>query len=179
MGRIVDYSDNPEVLAELFRTLGQLSVRNEFCQEIKDHGGLELILNALDSNMDDRVRVVTVIILVLLPVACQLVPSQCLTQPNSDAVSHCQGLHRAGSVHHGADQWVLHGLMDAAVPRLWFALDRPTCVRNRLSAFQVVQGFSAPAGMCSSALMLRSTGALVRAAFVNVMMLSVHLIKLL
>ena len=31
-----------------------------------------------------------------------------------------------------------------------FTLDRPTCVRNRLSAFQVVQGFSAPAGMCSS-----------------------------
>ena len=34
-------------------------------------------------------------------------------------------------------------------------LDRSTCVRNRLSAFQVVQGFSAPAGICSSALMLR------------------------
>ena len=47
------------MLAELFRTLGQLSVRNEFCQEIKDHGGLELILNALDSNMDNRVSVVT------------------------------------------------------------------------------------------------------------------------
>ena len=81
MSPFVDYSDNPEVLAELFRTLGQLSVRNEFCQEIKDHGGLELILNALDSNMDDRVRVVTVIILVRPPVACQIVPSQCLTQP--------------------------------------------------------------------------------------------------
>ena len=36
-----------------------------------------------------------------------------------------------------------------------FTLDRPTCVRNRLSAFQVVQGLSAPAGRCSSALMLR------------------------
>ena len=34
-------------------------------------------------------------------------------------------------------------------------LDRPTCARNRLSAFQVVQGFSAPAGRCSSALMSR------------------------
>ena len=32
-----------------------------------------------------------------------------------------------------------------------FTLDRPTCVRNRLSAFQVVQGFSAPAERCSSA----------------------------
>ena len=38
-----------------------------------------------------------------------------------------------------------------------FTLNRPTCVRNRLSAFQVVQGFSAPAGRCSSALMLRCT----------------------
>ena len=36
-----------------------------------------------------------------------------------------------------------------------FTLDQPTCVCNRLSAFQVVQGFSAPAGRCSSALMLR------------------------
>ena len=36
-------------------------------------------------------------------------------------------------------------------------LDRPTWVRNRLSAFQVVQGFSAPAGRCSSALMSRCT----------------------
>ena len=38
-----------------------------------------------------------------------------------------------------------------------FTLDRPTCVRNRLSAFHVVQGFSAPAGRCSSALMSRCT----------------------
>ena len=36
-----------------------------------------------------------------------------------------------------------------------FTLDRPTCERNRLRAFQVVQGFSAPAGRCSSGLMLR------------------------
>ena len=36
-------------------------------------------------------------------------------------------------------------------------LDRPTCVRNRLSSFQVVHGLSAPAGRCSSALMLRCT----------------------
>ena len=50
-------------------------------------------------------------------------------------------------------------LMDAT--RLWFALDRPTCVRNRLSAVQVVQGFSAPVGMCSSSLMLICTDALV------------------
>ena len=69
-----------------------------------------------------------------------------------------------------------------------FTLDRPTCVRNRLSAFQVVQGFSAPAGRCSSALMLRCTLASrgsshslrssMRAAFAVVLMGSVHLMKL-
>ena len=40
---------------------------------------------------------------------------------------------------------------------IMFNLDRPTSVRNRLSAFQVVQGLSAPGGKCSSALMLRCT----------------------
>ena len=35
--------------------------------------------------------------------------------------------------------------------------DRPTCVCNRLSAFEVVQRLSAPAGRCSSALMSRCT----------------------
>ena len=39
-----------------------------------------------------------------------------------------------------------------------FTLDRPTCARSRLSAFQVVQGFSASAGRCSSALMKVHTG---------------------
>ena len=68
-----------------------------------------------------------------------------------------------------------------------FTLDRPTCVRSRLSAFQVVQGFSAPAGRCSSALMLRYTLASrgsslslhssKRAAFAVVLMGSVLLIK--
>ena len=38
-----------------------------------------------------------------------------------------------------------------------FTLDRPTCVCNRLRAFQVVQGFSTPTGRCSSVLMLRCT----------------------
>ena len=66
-----------------------------------------------------------------------------------------------------------------------FTLDRPTCVRNRLSAFQVVQGLTAPAGSCSSALMLRCTlasrgsirslNSSMRAAFAVVLMGSVHL----
>ena len=65
-----------------------------------------------------------------------------------------------------------------------FTLDRPTCVRNRLSAFQVVQGFSAPAGRCSSGLVLRCTlasrgssrslNSSMRAAFAVVLMGSVH-----
>ena len=36
-----------------------------------------------------------------------------------------------------------------------FTLDRPTCVDNRLSAFQVVRWFYAPAGRWSSAVMLK------------------------
>ena len=40
---------------------------------------------------------------------------------------------------------------------IMFTLDRPTCVRNRLSAFQVVQGFSVPSGRCSSALTSRGS----------------------
>ena len=69
-----------------------------------------------------------------------------------------------------------------------FTLDRPTCERNRLRAFQVVQGFSAPAGRCSSGLMLRCTLASrgsnrslhssMRAGFTVVLMGSVHLMKL-
>ena len=62
------------------------------------------------------------------------------------------------------------------------------CTHNQLSAFQVVQGFSAPTGRCSSALMSRcrlasrgSSRSLhnsMRAAFAVVLMGSVHLIKL-
>ena len=69
-----------------------------------------------------------------------------------------------------------------------FTLDRPTCVRSRLSAFLVVKGFSVPAGRCSSALMLRCTLASrgssrsphssKRAAFAVVLMGLVHVIKL-
>ena len=69
-----------------------------------------------------------------------------------------------------------------------FTLDRPTCVCNRLSAFQVVQGFPAPAGRCSSALMLtctlasrgssRSLHSSKRAAFAVVLMCLEHVVKL-
>ena len=59
-----------------------------------------------------------------------------------------------------------------------FTLDRPTGVRNRLSAFLVDQGFSAPAGRCSSAPSSRSLHNSMPAAFALVLMGSVHLIKL-
>ena len=69
-----------------------------------------------------------------------------------------------------------------------FTLDRSACVRNRLSAFHVVRGFSAPAGRCSSAQMLRCTLASrgssrslhssTRAAFAVVVMGLVHVVKL-
>ena len=66
-----------------------------------------------------------------------------------------------------------------------FTLDRPTCVRNRWSAFQVVQGCSALAGRCPSALMLqpsrgssRSLRSSMRAAFAVGLIRSVHLMKL-
>ena len=55
-----------------------------------------------------------------------------------------------------------------------FTLDRPTYVCNQLIAFQVVQGFSAPAGRGSS----RSLHSSKRAAFAVVLMSLVHVIKL-
>ena len=68
----------------------------------------------------------------------------------ANAARRCKVLDRAASVHHGADLYMLHVLPATTVTRFWF--DRPTCVGNRLSAFHVVQRFSAPAGRCSSAL---------------------------
>ena len=68
-----------------------------------------------------------------------------------------------------------------------FTVDRPTCVRDRLSAFRVVYWFSAPAGRCSTVLMLScilvskgSSQSLInymRAAFA-VLVGTEHLIKL-
>ena len=142
-----------------------------------------------------------IIILVLPPgVVCssnRALPM--LGTADGDAVSHCQVSGRACSVHHGAD----HGsrcCMVCLMPQSHvscslekphfniFTLDRPTCVRNRLTAFQVVQGLSAPAGRCSPGLMLRCTLAsrgssrslhsYMRAAFAVLLMGLVHLMKL-
>ena len=68
--------------------------------------------------LQDLILPAPIIIIRVLPpgVVC---PSICaLAMPGTahgDAVSRCQVLGRAGSVHHGADQWVLHGLPDATV----------------------------------------------------------------
>ena len=143
-----------------------------------------------------------IIILVLPPgVVC---PSNCaLPMPgtvDSDVVSRCQVLVRAGCVHPGQ---ISRRCTVCLMPQSQAScslenptstcspLDRPTCVRSRLSAFQVVQalqGFSAPARRCSSALMLRCTLASRgssrslrssnRVAFAGVLMGLVHVIKL-
>ena len=52
-----DYIGDTKVLGELFLTLSRLAVRNEFCQEIMDLGGLGLMLGALEKNMDHQVMV--------------------------------------------------------------------------------------------------------------------------
>ena len=96
----------------------------------------------------------------------QSVPSQCLAQPMamSLAVVRSWG-EQAVSIMGQTSTCCMVGLMPQSQvsgslenPHFnMFTHDRPTCVRNRLSAFQVVQGFSEPAGRCSSELMSRCT----------------------
>ena len=97
---------------------------------------------------------------------CQIVPSQYLAQPMamSLAVARSCG-EQAVSIMGQTSRCCMVCLMPESQVSCslenpyfnMFILDRPTCVRNRLSAFQVVQGFSAPASKCSTALMLRFT----------------------
>ena len=129
---------------------------------------------------------------------CQIVPSQCLAQPmamplavarswGEQAVSIIGQTSRCCMVCLMPQSHVSCSLENPHFSSI-FTLDRPTCERNRLRAFQVVQGFSAPAGRCSSGLMLRCTLASrgssrslhssMRAAFAVVLMGSVHLMKL-
>ncbi|NXO29211.1 ARMC6 protein, partial [Cisticola juncidis] len=46
------FPDNPGVLSELCATLSRLSVRNEFCQDIVDLGGLDLMVTLLAECME-------------------------------------------------------------------------------------------------------------------------------
>ena len=136
-----------------------------------------------------------IIILVLSPLACQIVPSQCLTQSMAmplAVVRYC--VEQAVFIWGQLSRCCMVCLMPQSQVSssfeyrhcIMFTLSRPTCFRNRLSAFQVVQGFSGSAGRCSSALMSmgtlefrgssRSLYNAMRAAFAIVLMRSVHLI---
>ena len=70
---------------------------------------------------------ILIIILVLPPgVVCR--SNRAVPVPGTadgDTVSRCQILGRAGSVHHGEDPWVLHGLPDATVTCFLFVGKSP------------------------------------------------------
>ncbi|KAL4608055.1 armadillo repeat-containing protein 6 [Arapaima gigas] len=48
------HSENPIVLSELCGTLSRLAVRNEFCQDIVDLGGLKFMLSLLADSLDHQ-----------------------------------------------------------------------------------------------------------------------------
>ena len=45
------------LLGELYLTLTRLAVRNEFCQEIMDLGGVKLMINTIRNNVGRQVSV--------------------------------------------------------------------------------------------------------------------------
>ena len=51
-----DYTKDHAVLGELFATISCLAVRNEYCQEIVDQGGLKLVSAVMKENIDSAVR---------------------------------------------------------------------------------------------------------------------------
>ena len=113
-------------------------------------------------------RYSNIIILVLPPESYvrQIVPSQCLAQPMAMPLAILRSWgQQAVSIMGQTSRCCMVCLMPQSHvscslenPHFnMFTLDRPTCVHNWLSAFQVVQGFSAAAERCSSALMLRCT----------------------
>lgn len=50
--------DDHDVVAEAFVTLSKLSVRNEFCQQLLDCGGVALIFESLSNHLQNQVRIV-------------------------------------------------------------------------------------------------------------------------
>ena len=127
----------------------------------------------------------------------QIVPSQYLAQPMAMSLAFVRSWgEQAVSIVEQTSRCCMVCLMpqsqvSGSVENPHFnmlTLDRPSCVRSLLSAFQVVSGFSAPAGRCSSALMSRCTLASrgsgrsrhssKRAAFAAVSIGLVHVIKL-
>lgn len=51
------FPDNPSILSELCSTLSRLAVRNEFCQEVVDLGGLSVLVALLADCSDHQVGV--------------------------------------------------------------------------------------------------------------------------
>ncbi|KAL3866309.1 hypothetical protein ACJMK2_043616 [Sinanodonta woodiana] len=49
-----EYTEDKGIQGELFTTLGKLVVRDEFCKEVMDLGGLELILKSFQQNVKDK-----------------------------------------------------------------------------------------------------------------------------
>lgn len=47
--------DDQDVVAETFVTLSKLSVRNEFCQQLLDCGGVALIFESLSNHIQNQV----------------------------------------------------------------------------------------------------------------------------
>lgn len=56
------HTGNNSVLSELCGTLSRLAVRNEFCQDIVDLGGLKFMANLLADNLDHQVLQALVVI---------------------------------------------------------------------------------------------------------------------
>ena len=50
-----DFKADETLLAELYQTLTSLAVRNEFCQEIMDLGGVKLMLETIEHNPSNQV----------------------------------------------------------------------------------------------------------------------------
>lgn len=49
------FLDNPGILSELCGTLSRLAIRNEFCQEVVDLGGLSILVSLLADFNDHQV----------------------------------------------------------------------------------------------------------------------------
>lgn len=50
------HPENMPILSELCATLSRLAVRNEFCQDIVDLGGLKFMMTLLADSLDCQVR---------------------------------------------------------------------------------------------------------------------------
>ena len=56
---------NEDTLASIMLTLSKLAVRNEYCQEIYDKGGLKFVINCLaEQHLHNQVRIWKIKILI-------------------------------------------------------------------------------------------------------------------